>query len=273
MIDRITSYVAIGDSFSEGLMDPSPDGTPDLFRGWTDRLAEQLVTSPVGSEDLRYANLAIRGRLLEAIIDEQVPRAIELAPDLVSIVGGGNDCMRPNTDIDAVAARFEEAVVALREAGIEVLLGNGFDTKQASPLIKQLRPKVAIYNSHLWTIAQRHGCTVLDMWGLRSLYAPEMWAPDRIHLSSAGHELVADQALAALEGAPLPSAGVRMPDRPNRPIRAVVAEETQWVRRHLAPWVGRRLRGASSGDHVHPKLPELVRVRPESAPGDAEHSA
>lgn len=263
MIERITSYVAIGDSFSEGLMDPSPDGTPDRFRGWTDRLAEQLVTSPVGSEDLRYANLAIRGRLVDSIIEEQVPRALELAPDLVSIVGGGNDCMRPGTDIDAIAAKFEEAVVALREAGIAVLMGNGYDTRRATPLIKQLRPRVAIYNSHLWSIAQRHDCTMLDVWGLRDLYGPEMWAPDRIHLSPAGHELVADQALAALERAPLPSAGVHMPDRPNRPIRTAVAEEAHWVREHLAPWVGRRLRGASSGDFVQAKLPELVRVRPE----------
>ena len=54
-----------------------------------------------------------------------------------------------------------------------------------------------------------------------------------------------------------------MPDRPNRPIRTAVAEEAHWVREHLAPWVGRRLRGASSGDFVQAKLPELVRVRPE----------
>lgn len=258
---QITSYVALGDSFSEGLMDPSPDGAPDRFRGWPDRLAEQLVTSPVGTADLLYANLAIRGRLLDRVITEQVPRALELAPDLVSLVAGGNDCMRPQTDIDQIAGRFEGAVIALREAGIEVLIGTGFDTRNATPLIKSLRSKVGIYNSHLWTIAQRHDCRILDLWGLRDLYSAQMWAPDRIHLSSVGHELVADQALAVLEHAPLPSSGFRMPDRPGRPIRQAVTDEAQWVRRHLAPWVARRLRGTSSGDFVQAKLPELTRVR------------
>lgn len=261
MISGITSYVAVGDSFSEGLMDPSPDGAPDRFRGWTDRLAEQLVTSPVGSADLTYANLAIRGRMLDRIVGEQVPRAIELMPDFVTVCGGGNDCLRPATDIDAIADQFEEAVVALRDSGIEVMIANGFDTQNASPLIKSLRSRVAVYNNHLWTIAQRHDCAMLDLWGLRGLYAPEMWAPDRIHLSPDGHELVADQALATLEHAPLPSSGFRMPDRPNRPIRQAVTDEAHWVREHLAPWVGRRLRGTSSGDALGPKAPELTRVR------------
>ena len=34
----------------------------------------------------RYANLAVRGRLLHQIIDAQVPRAVELAPDLVTFL-------------------------------------------------------------------------------------------------------------------------------------------------------------------------------------------
>jgi lysophospholipase L1-like esterase len=261
MDERITSYAAIGDSFTEGLMDPAPAGQPGRYRGWADRLAEQLVTSPIGSEDLEYANLAVRGRLLRDIVDEQIPRVLELKPDFVTIGGGGNDCLRPHTDIEAIASRFEEAVVALRSAGIRVMIANGFETRSATPLIKSMRPKVAVYNCHLWTISQRHDCAMLDLWGLHGLYAPQMWAPDRIHLSSLGHELVADQALATLEHAPLPSSGFDVPERPNRPLRQAVAEEATWVRQHLAPWVSRRLRGTSSGDSVRPKAPELTRVR------------
>src|SRR5690606_17994503 len=212
----ITSYVAIGDSFTEGLMDVAePAGTPhgadpaaagapgaqassthatdphaDRFRGWADRLAEQLVTSPVGSPDLTYANLAIRGRLADQVLHEQLPRALELAPDLVSICAGGNDCLRPYTNIDQLADEVEQAIIRLREAGIRVLMVNGYDTETASPLLRTVRSRVATYNSHLWTIAQRHDCRMLDLWGLRELYANEMWAEDRIHLSAQGHELV-----------------------------------------------------------------------------------
>ena len=72
------SYVAIGDSFTEGLDDPRPDGT---FRGWADLVAMRLAAEQPG---FRYANLAIRGRKLAGVMDEQVPRVEEMRPSLVS---------------------------------------------------------------------------------------------------------------------------------------------------------------------------------------------
>lgn len=78
------SYTAIGDSFTEGVGDPGPDGA---FVGWADRFAVLLADQrPEGA--FRYANLAVRGRLLDQIVEEQVPRAKELAPDLVSFCAG-----------------------------------------------------------------------------------------------------------------------------------------------------------------------------------------
>jgi hypothetical protein len=91
-----------------------------------------------------------------------------------------------------------------------------------------------------------------------------MWAEDRIHLSAKGHELVSRQALATLEGTASTRQGFAMPERPGRPVRQVVAEETAWVRTHLAPWVSRRLRRVSSGDGLEPKLPGLTPVRGEA---------
>ena len=46
-------YVAIGDSTTEGLEDPYPDGSG--YRGWADRLAERMAQASPG---LLYANLA-----------------------------------------------------------------------------------------------------------------------------------------------------------------------------------------------------------------------
>jgi lysophospholipase L1-like esterase len=81
-------YIALGDSFTEGLSDPEP-GTADAFRGWADRLAGHLAAAaPSGS--IEYANLAIRGRLLPQVLAEQVPVALAAQPDLVSLVAGGN---------------------------------------------------------------------------------------------------------------------------------------------------------------------------------------
>ena len=50
---------------------------PNSLRGWADRVAEGL-----GAVDpqAQYVNLAIRGRLLIPIPEEQLPHALELKP-------------------------------------------------------------------------------------------------------------------------------------------------------------------------------------------------
>ena len=117
----VGSFVAIGDSFTEGFGDFYPDGS---CQGWADRFARLLAASAPG---LTYANLAVRGKLLGQIISEQVPRAIELKPDLISLAAGGNDLLRPGADPGALAAEFERAVSELRASGSRVLLFSGFD--------------------------------------------------------------------------------------------------------------------------------------------------
>ena len=59
-----TRYVAVGDSFTEGMSDPDPE-IPDRYVGWADRLAVDLARYASDSgQQFGYANLAVRGRLL-----------------------------------------------------------------------------------------------------------------------------------------------------------------------------------------------------------------
>src|ERR1019366_8886355 len=154
-----TRYVAIGDSFTEGLADADP-GRPDAYIGWADRLAAHLARmAGDGEPAFGYANLAVRGRLLSDIAGRQVDSALALAPDLVSIVGGGNDILRPKADIDALADRLEDAVARLRASGADVLLAPPTDPREA-PLLKASRARSATYTAHIWSIAQRHGAHV-----------------------------------------------------------------------------------------------------------------
>ena len=51
-------FIALGDSFTEGMTDEIIDGN---FRGWADRVADVLTTQ---SPDFTYVNLAIRGKAL-----------------------------------------------------------------------------------------------------------------------------------------------------------------------------------------------------------------
>jgi len=242
-------YVAIGDSFTEGIGDPEPQ-SPGGFRGWADRVAEVLGE---GTDDFAYANLAIRGRLLQQILDEQIEPALELRPDLVTISAGGNDIIRPNTDPDDVAERLEGGVARLRSDGATVVLFNGPDIGM-TPVLGRVRGKVAIYNENLRAIASRHDLVVADMWALRELKDPRMWAPDRLHFSPIGHNTIARMVLDALgvDNDLEPYSPEPLPPRPWRQARV---DDIGWAREYLVPWVIRRIRHQSSGDGISPKRP------------------
>ena len=247
--------MAIGDSFTEGIGDPEPL-SPGGHRGWADRVAEVLSDQ---TDDFAYANLAVRGRLLGQILAEQIEPALELEPDLVTISAGGNDILRPGTDPDDVAARFETGLVRLTGAGSTVLMFNGPDVA-GTPVLGRLRGKVAIYNENLRALAQKHGAVMADMWALRELADPRMWAPDRLHLSPIGHNTVARMVLEALdvENDLEPYAPDPLPQRSWRQARR---EDVSWAREYFGPWIVRRLRKRSSGDGVTPKRPTAGGVR------------
>lgn len=249
----LSSYAALGDSFTEGLNDPGVGGA---FAGWADRLAGLLADGcPPGG--FRYANLAVRGRLLDQVVAEQVPEVRRIQPDLVTFCAGGNDILRPGSDPDEVAERFENAIVQLTGSAGTVLICTGFDTRGV-PLLKHLRGKIATYNGHMRAVADRNGCKVADLWSLRAVQDRRAWSEDRLHLSPEGHQRVALLAARSLglrteqdPEAPWPVLPVQTPAEQRR-------ENLQWAREFLLPWVGRRLRGESSGDHVEAKRPELL---------------
>ncbi|MCF3106571.1 SGNH/GDSL hydrolase family protein [Streptomyces roseoverticillatus] len=249
----IGSYAAVGDSFTEGVGDPGPD---DTFIGWADRLAV-LLADQRPEHDFRYANLAVRGRLLDQIVAEQVPRAKELGPELVTFCAGGNDILRPGSDPDDVAERYEKAVAELASSVGTVLLCTGFDTR-GMPVLRHLRGKIATYTAHVRAIADRHGSPVLDLWSLRSVQDRRAWSDDRLHLSPDGHTRVALRAAQVL-GLEVPAdPDQAWPDEDHRSPAEVRRDNIHWAREHLVPWIGRRLRGESSGDHVEPKRPDLL---------------
>lgn len=256
-------YVAIGDSFTEGMVDVDPRHE-GRFIGWADRLAAELA-GRTGGEELHYANLAIRGRKLADVVGQQLDEALTMAPDLVSVVGGGNDILRPRVDLDAIAARLEDAVARIREAGADVLLATPTDPRGAG-LFSALRSRHAVHTANLHSIAARHGAHVLDLWGMRSVKDARMWGEDRIHLSTPGHERVAQAALTAL-GLP-PRAGWDTPldPAPSQPASQRRAERARWAITYAGPWVQRRLTGRSSGDTVTAKIGEPAPFGPLDLP-------
>ncbi len=257
---EIGSFVALGDSFTEGVGDPAADGIG--CRGWADRFAERLARHQSG---LHYANLAIRGKLLGEVLDEQVPAAIAMAPDLVSLAAGGNDLLWPRADPDALATTFESAVASLTAAGCTVMAFTAFDPR-AFPVLRLIRGKAAVLSMHVRAIASRYDCLLADLWPMRILTDRRLWNPDRLHLAPDGHRRV---ALLASEVAGVPvSEDWRLPLHPQAAAAGLAGaaadwlasrrDDTRWAKEHAAPWLSRRLRGVSSGDGMLPKRPDLT---------------
>lgn len=247
------SYVAIGDSFTEGVGDDRPDGGA---RGWADFVALGLASTT--SEEVRYANLAIRGRKLGPLLAEQLRPAIELAPELLSLNGGGNDIMRPRVSIESVAAQLDAAVGTARQAGIHVLLLSGANPSRNLPLGTLLRKRgeqlaVAV-RAHL----PRDGVTFVDNWADATLEDIRYWSADKLHLNALGHARVAANVLAAL-GVPVPSEwGVE--EVASAPAGGRARNTAAYYRTFVLPWIGRRLTGRSSGDGRLPKSATLQPV-------------
>ncbi|MFC7328989.1 SGNH/GDSL hydrolase family protein [Marinactinospora rubrisoli] len=257
------AYVAIGDSFTEGVGDPYPDSAAHRsghFRGWADRFAEHLAEHAAPTAEIRYANLAVRGKLLRQVLADQLPRALESGPDLVTFSAGGNDLLRPGGDPDRLAAGVAHAVQRLRATGAEVVLFTGVNF--TTGYMRARIGKFARFYLNLRSIADRYGCHVVDQWRMDVLTDPRAWDADRLHMSPEGHRRL---ALRVCEVLGVPAEG--RSDEPWPPAAAVDwrtarGADLRWAREYLVPWVGRRLTGRSSGDGLAPKRPELTPVPP-----------
>jgi lysophospholipase L1-like esterase len=232
-----------------------------MQRGWADRLADVLTArrTAAGLAPLEYANLAIRGKLLPEIVREQVPAAIPMIATghtLVSIVGGGNDILRPGSNIEKISGQLARAVTHLTAAGADVLLASGY---KAGGALEFTRSKTGQFNANIWTIARTCDAAVLDLWGMRSLFDLRLWHEDRLHLLPDGHRRVMNAALLALSQ-PLEDDGfdVPLPPRAPAPLAEHVTTDARWVGRYVVPWLGRRLARTSSGDGRRVKYPEPV---------------
>lgn len=237
---RWSRYVALGDSLTEGLCDPGPDGA---LRGWADRLA--LLLAARGG--LHYANLAIRSKRVSDVCGPQLSRALELRPDLVSILIGANDLVKPRADVPALAAAVEDAVVQLRAIGAQVLLVTPFLPGRRAAGV--FTGRFARFAGALSGVAARTGSILIDSDLYPSLGERPNWGEDLVHLSSRGHRFLAYRAADVL--------GVPNAETLGTLDAALHEHEPTgtgvWWRRHALPWMWRRLHGRAAGDGLSAK--------------------
>ena len=245
--------MALGDSFTEGVGDPDPS-LPNGVRGWADRVADVLAEA---TDDFGYVNLAIRGRKMHQVLDEQVPLALGMRPDLVTIYAGGNDIMRPSVDLDALVEAYDASLGSLAGTGARLVVFTAFDPA-GFPIFSTGRGRFAVYNELVREVAERHEATLVDFWRMREYRDPRLWAEDRLHMSSAGHQRMAIAVLDALE-VQHELRPHELIDRPTLTGAQRWAANREWARTHAGPWIKRRLTGTSSGDSLSPRWPSYER--------------
>ncbi|MCX2924851.1 SGNH/GDSL hydrolase family protein [Streptomyces sp. NEAU-W12] len=246
-----TSLVAVGDSFTEGMSDLLPDGT---YRGWADILAARMAAVAPG---FRYANLAVRGKLIRQIVDEQVDAAAAMRADVVTLVGGLNDTLRPKCDMVVVRDLLTEAVERLAPHCKQLVLMRS--PARQGPVQERFRPRMEALFTCVDELAERHGALVVDLYGAPALGDQRLWDVDRLHLTADGHRRVAEAVWQTL-GYPAGDPEWRLPPPASLPPgwTARRVADARFARQHLLPWIGRRLTGRSSGDGLPPKRPELL---------------
>lgn len=248
---RFSRFLAIGDSQTEGVGDiPYPDGSD---RGWADRFASMLGGQ---NPDLLYANLAIRGRTAGQVFAGQLEPGLALEPDLVSVIAGMNDLIRPGFDLDEILGLLDAMERAFIEAGAVVITITYPDSDGLGPLGDVIRDRVLAFNQGIRDTARANGSLVLDLEPIEATADPRIWRADRLHLNPDGHERMA-QGMLSLVAPELVDESWRIPLPP--PVAKgrgeAFMDEAEWFFRYLAPWIGRRLTGRSSGDGRVAKRP------------------
>lgn len=270
-VKRWKRYVAIGDSLTEGLCDESRQ-KPGQVRGWADRLSMLLVQSRDRQGDdrparLRYANLAVRSRTVADVLERQIPHALALRADLITVLIGADDlsCRRPQPA--QIADRLRGGILRLKESGAEVLIVTPFIAPW--PLLRVLNRRTIRLATELHRIADETGALLLDFTQDPDRIDERMWATDRVHLSSYGHRVLSYRA-AAMLGIPGASElgvldALMHDDAPETRIDRI--STPAWIWTHVRPWAGRRARGRTAGDGRSPKQARLIEVVPRTKRG------
>ena len=225
------------------------------------------------SEPVTYANLAIRGKLLDQVVAEQFGPAMTLGPDIITFHAGANDVLRPGTVLPDLYARYDAAVEQLTATGARVVLFTSLARAGGSGrFADRLERQFHAFNRNIREVAARHGATLVDLEAIHALTDRRFWAPDRLHLNELGHARVAAAVLSQLGiadpqvlGGPVGWWDEPLPPAPPRSRRDDLANDVEWFRVHLVPWIGRRIRRVSSGDGLTPKERHPRQMSPEQS--------
>lgn len=241
---RPLRYVALGDSLTEGVGDPMGNG----WRGWA-----ALLAGGLSEPSAEFTNLAVSGAQTRDVLETQLPAALELRPDVASVLVGVNDTLRSTFDIEKIAQRLDKVYESFTRQGTAVLTAClpdpgtmlGLPGVLGNPLARRQRA----VNTVVHTLSERYGAVHLhavdDPW----IMDRAMWSSDRLHPGERGHRQIALRFHAMLRhrGIGTETAPAAEPEFPP-PTRSA---SLLWLATAGTAWVIRR---------CNDLLPQLVRL-------------
>ena len=190
---RVSCYVALGDSFTAG--SGSPEGL-----GWSHRVAEGLRRRNAA---VVYRNLAEDGATSADVL-EQLGQALQLEPDLATVICGANDVLRSTRpEPSRYARRLGEIFERLHKAGPRMIVVTAtsperWDFVRLGPRTRaRVEAGMRDINDVTRAVARDHCVPCLDVADHPGLRDRDNFATDGLHPSIVGHARAA-RAFASL---------------------------------------------------------------------------
>ena len=185
-----STYVAIGDSLTAGRGDEGRDGRPI---GWAQRLADILGVRTTVRCSL--TNLAVDGATVHEVLSKQLPAVAARKPDLVSVTVGINDIRHRDFDELSFKADLGQLFESLAATQATLLTCTLPDLTMVMSLSQELREiareRMRQASDIIREQAESYGAVCLDAWSLPGATDPDLYAPDRLHPNSKGHQFIA----------------------------------------------------------------------------------
>ncbi len=181
-------FVAIGDSLTEGIGD-EVEGV--ALKSWVEHFAQ------LHEPHLTYTNLAKRGLLAKEIRVTQLEAAIELKPDLVSLIAGANDILKGHWNATVYKKEMEDMLETLTNLGAKIIIANLPDFSNRLPLPPEqkdvLKTQLLEANEIIQLLSNKYSLVQIDFWDHPMANDSKLLSKDLVHPNSKGYEEIAKE--------------------------------------------------------------------------------
>lgn len=230
MLNPIT-FAVVGDSAASGVGDSDDRGN---HFGWTYHLAKAF------QEPLVYINASRPGARSGEVLNTQLPKVLEHAPELAAVIVGGNDLLRSNFSPTTFERNLRQSLVELVSSGSTIMLLELHDPTVIVPmpyLVGRIcRRRVKAVNEATHRLSKEFGAVTLPTRALSGIYEREKWHVDRMHPSKFGHQFIAEQFAVLLRERGYFIGEVQIDPVNNRSRR----DSIMWMLRNGTPWFLKR---------------------------------